>query len=94
MSFGRYTAWDEDIDLVYLSRKLSASAMSNKWINAIIGLLAAVFAYMLVSGGRLGVAGVVTFVGTFAVVWLGLDYLTGKFRQGRTRRDLASDDAA
>ena len=68
--------------------------MPSKWINLITGLLAGLLTYMLVSGDRLGVVGVVTFVGTFAVVWLGLDYLTDKFRQRRAGGDLASDDAA
>ena len=68
--------------------------MPGKWINPIIGLLAALSTYMLVSGDWLGVADVVTFVGTFAVVWLGLHYLTDKFGQSRAGRDLASDDAA
>jgi hypothetical protein len=68
--------------------------MPSKWINLITGLLAGLLTYMLVSGDRLGVVGVVTFVGTFAVVWLGLDYLTDKFRQRRAGEDLASDDAA
>jgi uncharacterized membrane protein HdeD (DUF308 family) len=68
--------------------------MPSKWINLITGLLAGLLTYMLLSGDRLGVVGVVTFVGTFAVVWLGLDYLTDKFRQRRAGEDLASDDAA
>ena len=68
--------------------------MPSKWINLITGLLAGLLTYMLLSGDRLGVVGVVTFVGTFAAVWLGLDYLTDKFRQRRAGEDLASDDAA
>jgi uncharacterized membrane protein HdeD (DUF308 family) len=68
--------------------------MPSKWINLITGLLAGLLTYVLVSGDRLGVVGVVTLVGTFAVVWLGLDYLTDKFRQRRAGGDLASDDAA
>jgi uncharacterized membrane protein HdeD (DUF308 family) len=68
--------------------------MPSKWITPIIGLLTALLTYVLVTGNRLGVVGVVTFVGTFAVVWLGLDYLTDKFRQRRAGEDLASDDAA
>ena len=68
--------------------------MPSKWINPIIGLLTALLTYVLVKGNRLGVVGVVTFVGTSAVVWLGLDYLTDKFRQRRAGGDLATDDAA
>ena len=62
--------------------------------HPIIRLLTALLTYVLVTGDRLGVVGVVAFVGTFAVVWLGLDYLTDKFRQRRAGGDLASDDAA
>ena len=68
--------------------------MPSKWINPIIGLLAGLLTYMLVSGDQFGIVGLVTFIGTFAVVWLGLDYLTDKSRQSRTGRGLASDDAA
>ena len=40
------------------------------------------------------VVGGVSLVRTFAIVWVRLDHLTGKFRQRGTRGDLASNDAA
>lgn len=67
--------------------------MSKKWINAVIGLLAGVLTYMLVSGDSLGMVGLLTFAGTFAVVWVGLDYMTSKTGQGQPGKDFSPGDA-
>jgi len=49
---------------------------------------------MLVSGDQLGMVGLITFTGTFAVVWVGLHYLTSKTGQGRTGEGFTADDPA
>jgi len=72
--------------------------MPDKWMNPGIGLLAGLLTYMLVSsllvsGDRGGIVGVGTFIGTFAVVWGGLDFLSDKPRQGRAGDDLKPEDA-
>lgn len=67
--------------------------MSKKWISPVIGLLAGVLTYMLVSGDSLGMVGLLTFAGTFAVVWVGLDYMTSKTGQGQPGKDLSHGDA-
>ena len=50
--------------------------MFKKWINPVVGLLAAVLTYMFVSDDSLGMVGLLTLAATFAVVWGGLDYMT------------------
>lgn len=67
--------------------------MSKKWINPVIGLLAGVLTYMLVSGDSLGTVGLLTFAGTFAVVWVGLDYMTSKIGQEQPGEDFSPGDA-
>jgi len=67
--------------------------MSKKWINPVIGLLAGVLTYMLVSGDSLGMVGLLIFAGTFAVVWVGLDYMTSKTGQGQPGKDFSPGDA-
>lgn len=67
--------------------------MSKKWINPVIGLLAGVLTYMLVSGDSLGMVGLLTLAGTFAVVWVGLDYMTSKTGQGQPGKDFSPGDA-
>ena len=68
--------------------------MSRKWINPTIGLLAGLVTYMVVSGDQLGIVGLMTFTGTFVVVWVGLRFLTSKMEQGRTGEGFPADDPA
>lgn len=65
--------------------------MSKKWINPVIGLLAGVLTYMLVSGDSFGIVGLSAFAVTFAIVWIGLDFITST--TGQHAEGLSPDDA-
>lgn len=79
------------LHIAYLLLKQPTFVMSRKWINPVIGLLAGVLTYMLVSGDSLGIVGFLTFAGTFAIVWVGLDFITVKTEQ--PGEGLSPDDA-